>query len=69
MAAVVWVCWGEAGAFPDPPRLEHTWGPGLIWDPQFCLMEPGVGLASLWSGCGALIQMTHLHYFLLQIQN
>lgn len=69
MAAVAWVCLGEAGAFPNPPRLGYTWGPGLIWDPQFCLMGPGVGLASLWNGCGALLQANHLYHFLPQIQN
>lgn len=45
MAAVVWACLGEAGAFPDPPRLEHS-GRGLTWGPQFCVLGPGLGLAS-----------------------
>lgn len=67
MAPIVWVCLGEAGFFPGLPRLGHTCGPGLIWDLQFCRMGPGRGLASLWSGGGALIQLTHPHCFSPQI--
>lgn len=67
MAPAVWVCLGEAGAFPGVPRLGHTCGPGLIWDLQFCLVGPGRGLTSLWSGGGALIQLTHPHCFSPQI--
>lgn len=67
MAPVVWVCLGEAGAFPGPSGLEHTCGPSLIWGLQFCFVGPGIALASVWSGGGALIQLTHPHCFLLQI--
>lgn len=27
MAPVVGICLGEAGAFPNPLRLEYPWGP------------------------------------------
>lgn len=67
MALVVWVCLGEAGAFPGSSGLEHTCGPSLIWGLQFCLVGPGIRVASLWSGGGALIQLTHSHCFLPQI--
>lgn len=48
MAPIIWVCLGEAGAFPYPPRLGKSthlrpWTP---LGSQFCLMGPAVGLAS-----------------------
>lgn len=70
MVPVDWVCLGEALVFQAPPGLDRAcFGPGLIWDPQFCLPGPDVDLAFLWSGCGALMPLTHLYYLLPKTQN
>lgn len=67
MAPIVWAYSGEAGAFPGPCGLEYAYGPSLSWGLLFCLVGPGIRLASLWGGGGALIRLTHPHCFLPQI--
>lgn len=40
---------GRSWAFPNPPRLERIWGPGLIWEPQFLSGGTDLPLEWVWS--------------------
>lgn len=40
---------GRSWAFPNPPRLERIWGPGLIWEPRFLSGGTDLPLEWVWS--------------------